>query len=264
MGRKKLQEPKEPAPIKVKPVQWDKRWATGSELDLLKVCPAAAALDVYEKPPTYGQKHARLWGKCIHKWVETGDVTEASKEVDDDKKPADWLLPALGTKLSESKIDRDKWWPSAQITKHEAKFVWTPDKEVVRVDGWFPEVPGSLRLIVDVEYTKSVEELKTGFFDVPIDTMQLAASCAVAGKVNGYLTTWRRYPLEGLPDRKKVVYDGREGVGLDEVKYTLTTIRKRSMQALEDRKAGRPLRHLVPGEHCEQCKRKLGCPAWQF
>lgn len=265
MGRKRIQEPKADEPvIRLKPAQWENRWATGSELDLLKVCPAAAALDCYETPPTYSQKHARLWGKAIHKWVETGDVKIASQEVDDDKQPADWLLPALENKLAQCQVKREDYWPSHAITKHEARFIWTPEGTTRSDSKFFDKVPGSLRLIVDVEYHDAVEELKTGFFDVPLDTMQLAASCLAAGKVNGVLTTWRRYPLEGHPIQKQVMYDGREGVGLEEVKYTLLTLRKRSMEAVEDRKAGRPLRNLNPGEHCEQCKRKLGCPAWKF
>lgn len=235
---------------------WNKRWVSASKLDLAELCPASCVLPQYETPPTDSQRRSRFWGKAIHKWVETGSITAASLVEEGGVVAGDWLAKGLEKKLEVSGVRRSVYWGSAQA--FEGRFVWDPDTDTVGVnDTKFPDVPGSLRAIVDVIHVDAAEEIKTGHFPPPVTSLQIAAACLVTHRPVGILTHWERYPLNGRPQREEIKHN------IGNVRDSLLRIRDKSYAAWLKVKEGTSP-EVNPGFHCNQCNARPGCPAHRF
>lgn len=233
-----------------------KRWETASSLDRTVMCPAAAVLPKFEDELTDSQRRARDWGTSVHKWVETGKFEGPG-----------WAQVGLKRKLEESGVSREDYWP--QPSKVELRVVWDLESMPKVVEGPWPEIPGSVRMVIDYLAPYLVDDIKTGrqapeptSFQVGVEVAAVAQMTG-ASKIKGAITHWPRYPLEGKPERRTSLYTKGDFVGVRDV---LRSVRDESWELHRKIEQGQQLTadDVRPGEHCNYCRCQKGCPAWQF
>lgn len=224
---------------------------------------------------------ARQWGKGIHHWVETGEVTDTVEG-----ETVKWLGPALKKKLDTSGVQRGDWYG---VGRHEAKVVLAGDdltlaSYVVIPEGTpenrrmyvpYPKDPKSVRITADFigehKGDPHVDDLKTGaYYDrktnrtnppAPSSPQVAVAALAVSDIVGGSnggvgvwgsITHWPRYPLAGHPNREWHWYAPQT---LDNLRKVLRVVRDNATSGAPD---------VRPGDHCKFCRCKPTCPAHVF
>lgn len=270
MPRQKKAESLPPEPYRP---DWGSRWDTASNLDRTVLCPASSVMEKLDIPSDNAIK-GRIWGETVHTWVETGKIAGP-----------DWAAKGFEEKLAVSGADdtlRLEFWPDHGV--HELALVWdletTPYIVVERgPDGrvaW-PKSPGSLRIKLDfaawgaestgVDGHLWVDDLKTGRYSVPAESLQVGSAVAGLGAIYGYdygygtITHWPRYPKQGKPRRSKPAK--HELIPTRDLLRRTRDSAERAKQEI-DKGNDPPPDTVFAGDHCQWCPSKHICPIHRF
>ena len=243
-------------------------WTRASELDRAVVCPASTHLDRVV-PASESLRDAAAWGDLVHKWKETGK----------------WDVDTVATRrrsaaLAAGGVSREDLWPDTGA--HEVAFaLHTKNRIAAKCDLTTREEREAWKLSFNDEWITGtadyvgvheghvwVDDLKTGNPDYlprdPWDAWQLkfyALCAALAGGTAGgtadfayvSITSWPRYPADGIPNR---VFSGATRVEL--LGTVLPLLEHARVAALVSRDLSVD---AVAGDHCKFCKSAPVCPA---
>lgn len=254
---------------------WDSRWDTASNLDRTILCPASSVMEKLDIPSDNAIK-GRLWGETVHKWVETGKIEGPS-----------WATKGFEDKLAVSgagESTRHDFWPPHGV--HEMAISWDLDTDPIvvmerRPDGQaaWPKIPGSLRIKLDyaawgaesggIDGHLWVDDLKTGRFSTPPESMQVGAAVAALCRLidkryeygYGTVTHWPRYPKHGLPRRSKPAR--HDFVPTHDLLRRTRDSAHRAKLGI-DSGGDPPPDTVFAGEHCQWCPSKHVCPVQRF
>jgi PD-(D/E)XK nuclease superfamily protein len=242
--------------------------ARASELDRLLVCPGSAVL-----PRVRDEEGiAAAYGTCVHYWAETGRVLDGTHG------------RLLHRKLEATHVDREVLWPpdgehevafaynviSSAVQRYRAPDPLPPGMSARAHVGAWKEGFGDEWVVGTLDYARRlfdtywVDDLKTGrnaywddyraqqtFYclvyslDVFADTRDGRSS----------ITHWRRYPIDGQPNRFGVALEARQLIAFQKELRALYDV-------VQKTKADGTIRHhLKPGEQCKYCLSYVACPA---
>jgi hypothetical protein len=236
------------------------------------MCPASVVLPRH-RVKSQSSKDAAAWGSKIHSWKETGKWPEDTLPM---RRRAAALIGADKT--------RDDYWPANLITPglgHEVAFalntgtlsVGSFQGEYAELEAWktghgLEWITGTCDWVVELAPGLIwVDDLKTGNPDyLPDDPWTLwqfkfyvAAAMirfdAQAARVS--LTSWPRYPADGIPAVRW--HDGE--ISRDEILRTVIPQMERArLRAASVPKNDVDLDHCVTGDHCKFCDSATACP----
>jgi len=233
-----------------------------SRLPLLTKCSGSAYLPVDDEQ-TVNAARAAEWGKLVHRWKETGEVSGSTKR----------NRTALEKAIFESGVDRELLWPVDGV--HETAVALRVDgiREVSREDtpnpGWITGhedfhwffLDGTL-WVDDLKTGKVYPDPETGVNRYPQDVesaqlkfyaLAIATLLGYTGRVCVSLTHWPRLPLEfrhSEPVRYWTEYTH------EELQQFWTKLEELYAEVEEGNKGAFVLN---PGDHCRFCPSRNYC-----
>lgn len=239
-----------------------------SRLPLLTKCPGSLWLP-QDTDESEELAKANEWGRLVHRWKETGEISGAPKRV----------CTAFRTAIRASGIDRLCYWPRGGTHERSVAIKLDGSRQVVNrlgpedleaysaAVGWLIGTPDFYWTLIDGELW--VDDLKTGkWYDDPENpgtnrfpqdprSTQLRAYALAIAALTGYsgpttvsITHWPRLPVarrHALPVRYSTRYTQSE---LESFWGTLEKL-------WQNYTAG--LGTVYPGEHCRFCPSRNYC-----
>lgn len=227
-----------------------------SESDRVVTCPASAFLEKVERLRSESSQKAVDWGTLVHFWKETSDPMMPGAKTAD--------LVCLEKKLFITGVTSEQWWSGGE---HEVSFsINLFNYGVVRyagpragADDWKKQWDPKKYLTGTIDYLRPdrLDDLKTGRWPVdPKTSKQLRSYAALpwieAGHPDDWeylvsITTWQRYPLDGLPHRDYAWVTGAE------MKLHMADLRYSALHPDETNPTD---------EGCKWCDCRPNCPDW--